>query len=95
MTEGARADLIAIGDYIAQDNPLRALSFVDELEMRCTALGDSPHAYALLPNRKASGIRRAVHGRYGIFYTVRPQAVYVLHVLNSSMDYETVLFPGS
>ena len=39
MTEGARADLIAIGDYIAQDNPLRALSFVDELEIRCTALG--------------------------------------------------------
>lgn len=53
MTEGARADLIAIGDYIAQDNPLRALSFVDELEMRCTALGDSPHAYALFLNRAA------------------------------------------
>lgn len=30
----AMADLIEIGDFIAQDNPARALSFVAEIEAR-------------------------------------------------------------
>lgn len=68
FAEKARDDLIAIGDYIAKDNPLRALSFVDELKLRCEALEDTPFAYALIYNRPETGIRRLVHGRYGIFY---------------------------
>ena len=60
FTEGAREDLKAIGDYIAEDNPLRALSFVEELEERCFSLEDFP-AYPFIPNRKSSGIRRLVH----------------------------------
>ena len=39
----AKADLIDIAVYIAQDNPVRAFSFVDELETRCLGLGRTPH----------------------------------------------------
>ncbi len=31
FTDEATDDLLRIGDYIARDNPLRALSFIDEM----------------------------------------------------------------
>jgi toxin ParE1/3/4 len=93
VTKEAEADLLFIGEYIAQDDPARAFSFVEELERRCIALLDQPHAYPLVPRHEASGIRRAVHGRYLIFYQVDADAVIVLHILASAMDYERLLFP--
>ena len=82
-----------IGDYIAEDNPLRAFSFVEELEERCFSLEDFPLAYPFIPNRKSSGIRRLVHKKYNIFYSVSDTAVHVLHVLNGASDYEKILVP--
>lgn len=92
FTDAARSDLMRIGNWIAEEDSVRAFSFVEELEERCFALLDFPKAFAILPNRKASGIRRAVHGNYSIFYFVS-DAVYILHILNSAMDYERILFP--
>jgi toxin ParE1/3/4 len=89
----ARADLVRIGDYIARDNPLRALSFVEELEGRCKALLASPLAYPLVPRHESAGIRRAVHGDYLIFYRVEPEAVAIVHVLSGAMNVEALLFP--
>ena len=34
----AERDLETIGDYIAEDNPARALSFVAELRAQCTKI---------------------------------------------------------
>lgn len=93
LTKEAEAGLLFIGEYIAQDNPSRAFTFVEELERRCLALLDQPRAYPLLPRHEASGIRRAVHGRYLIFYRADPDAVVILHILASAMDYERLLFP--
>ena len=93
LTKEAEGALFFIGDYIAQDNPSRALSFVEELERRCVALLDQPRAYPLVPRHEASGIRRAVHERYLIFYRVDPGSVVVLHILASEMDYERLRFP--
>jgi toxin ParE1/3/4 len=57
------ADLEEIADYIARDNPVRAASFVAELEATCRAVAASPQLY---PARSdlAPGLRMAVHGRY-------------------------------
>ncbi|MCB1447223.1 MAG: type II toxin-antitoxin system RelE/ParE family toxin [Rhizobiaceae bacterium] len=93
FTEGARQDLLAIGDYIARDNPLRALSFTDELEDRCMSLERFPNAYPILARRLQSNIRRMVHGNYSIFYSVLSDTVSIIHVLNGAMDYEKILFP--
>jgi len=93
FTESARADLLAIGDYIALDNPLRALSFMDELEERCMALESLPYAYPILARRPLSNIRRLVHGNYNIFYSVTSDVISILHILNSAMNYENILFP--
>ena len=45
----ARGDLVAIADFIEPHNPLRALSFVDEIEARCRRLSLSPHQGERVP----------------------------------------------
>ena len=95
FTGSARADLLAIGDYISLDNLLRALSFIDELEERCIALESLPYAYPVLARRPLSNIRRLVHGNYNIFYSVTADVISILHILNGAMDYEKILFPDS
>lgn len=91
FTTEARSDLTSIGDVIAQDNPSRALSFIDELEARCLALPETPLAYPLVSCKKDKGIRRLVHGNYLIFYRVDNDSVVILHVLAGRMNVDVIL----
>lgn len=93
LTQAAEADLEQIGDYIARDNPVRAISFVQELLDRCHNLAAMPEAFPLVPRYEALGVRRLVHGRYLVFYRVTEQEVQVLHILNGAQDFEAILFP--
>ncbi|MFC3168048.1 MULTISPECIES: type II toxin-antitoxin system RelE/ParE family toxin [Paracoccus] len=93
ITAAAEADLEAIGDYIARDNPARAATFIQELHHCCMELAEMPTAWPTVPRYKRLGIRRRVHGRYLIFYQADPGRVTVLHVLNGAMDVDAVLFP--
>ncbi len=88
LTDEAEGDLERIGDYIAQDNPGRALSFVRELREKCITLADMHNMFPLVPRY---GIRRRVHGNYMIFYRVETNQVVVVHILNGAMDYATIL----
>ena len=45
--------LEGIGDYIARDNPRRAISFVAELRRQCVKLTRSPEGYRLRPELAA------------------------------------------
>jgi plasmid stabilization system protein ParE len=95
LTEKAISDLVRIGRFIQQDNPARAITFVNEIEQRCDTLADMPHAFPLLPGRETSRIRRRAHRNDLIFYRVDEEAeqIDVLHVLNGAQDYDTILFP--
>lgn len=93
LTAAAEADLESIGDYIARDNPTRAVSFVRELRQRCERLADTPKAFPLVPRYERTGVRRRVHGSYLIFYRIGPNAIDVIHILHGAMDYERLLFP--
>lgn len=93
LTHEAEADLERIGDYIAHENPVRAISFVRELLDRCRHLASMPEAFPLVPRYEHHGIRRLVHGRYLIFYRVAEGQVQVLHILNGAQDIEAILFP--
>lgn len=95
ITAAAKADLIEIGDFIGQDNPTRAATFVDELLDRCQDLADQPKAYPLVPRYEHCGIRRRVYRSYLIFYRVSEDRVEVIHVLNGAQNYEAWLFPDS
>ena len=93
ITDEARADLDRIGDYIAEDNPRRAASFVGELLERCRRLADMPRSFPLVPRYEHFGVRRRVHGEYLIFYRIEAEQIDVLHVLNGAQNYEAILFP--
>jgi plasmid stabilization system protein ParE len=89
----AQADLEAIGDWIAQNSPARALTFVAELREACLTLAELPEGYPLVPRYKGAGIRRRVYGSYLIFYRVLGREIQVLHVLHGARDYGAILFP--
>lgn len=93
FTEEAEADLERIGDYIAQDNPDRAVSFVRELVACCQRLADAPRGYPLVLRYRHSGVRRRPYGRYLVFYRVGTDRVDILHILHGAQDYDAILFP--
>ena len=93
LTAASEADLEAIGDYIARDNPVRAASFVRELFRSCLDTAEMPEAWPVVSRYEHHGIRRRVHGRYLIFYRIGEMQITILHILNGAMDVEAILFP--
>jgi toxin ParE1/3/4 len=77
----AASDLEEIGDYIAQDNPHRAFTFVREIRERCQKIVSFPEAAQLHPEY-GDGVRMIPHGRYLIFYTVQPEQVRIERILS-------------
>lgn len=93
FTPGAELSLERIADYIALDNPSRAVTFIRELREKAFGLADMPHAFPLVPRYERFGIRRRVHGNYLIFYTVRQDRIYILIVAHGAQDYDRLLIP--
>jgi toxin ParE1/3/4 len=93
ITEQAEAELEAIAERIAEESPMRAVSFVEELREACEGLGDMSKRFPLVPRYEHAGIRRRVHGNHLIFYRIGVETVDVIHVLHGAMDYEPSLFP--
>ena len=91
-TDEAKMDLEGIGDYIAADNPTRALSFVLEISERCEELADMADAFPLVPRYEHTSVRRRPFRNYLIFYRVTEKRVEILHILNSAQDFEAILF---
>jgi toxin ParE1/3/4 len=91
LSAEAESDLEAIADFIAKDNPARALSFVQELRARCRRLADMPMGYPLVPRYGKQGIRRRVHGNYQIFYRADDEQVYVVRILHGAREHEALL----
>lgn len=72
----AERDLEAIGDFIADDNPLRAVSFVAELRMQCAEISKAPLACHARPEL-GEGIRSCAYGNY---------VIRIVRVLHGAMD---------
>jgi toxin ParE1/3/4 len=93
LTDAARNDLIRIGDRIADDNPIRARSFVRELREKARQIGGMPRGFSLVPRYEHSGIRRRLYGDYLIFYRIERDHIAVIHILHGAQDYGRLLFP--
>ena len=93
FTPEAETDLEAISDYIARENPERALTFIQEVRDRCAALSDFPERFPLVARYERRRVRHVTHGKYLIFYRVDPDAVLILHILHGARDYRPLLFP--
>lgn len=81
----AEQDLEAIGDYIAQDNPVRAVSFVEELYQQCLLIAESPVLYRERPELGQS-VRSRAYGRYLIVFRVLDTEVRIERLLHGSRD---------
>ena len=79
----AERDLEEIADYIARENPQRALAFIGEIRERCQHILTFPAA-APLHEELGAGIRIIPFGRYLIFYTAHPKAIRVERILAGS-----------
>jgi plasmid stabilization system protein ParE len=90
FTDEALSDLTRIGDHIAADNPVRALSFIAEIEQRCRSLVVAPLAWPLDRRWAAQGVRRFGHGAYLCFYRVDVQRIVILHIAHGRMNLDSL-----
>lgn len=87
----AIADLDGIADYIAEDNPARALDFANDLRRACQAIAETPEGFPVVAHRRGENLRRRAHRGYLIFYQVTGEAVAILRVLHGARDWEALL----
>jgi toxin ParE1/3/4 len=89
ITPLAEQDLEAIADYIAADNPGRAVTFVRELRAQCQRIALNPPGYRLRPEL-GDGIRSCAYGNYVIFFVARPDEATIVRILHGARDLPTV-----
>ncbi len=83
-------DLVAIADYIAEDNPNRAIEFLREIREEIRRLGKNPLIYRLRPEIGEEA-RLAIVGRYVILFRTRGRVVRVERVVFGGRDLPLLL----
>ena len=92
ITPLAAQDLEEIGDYIAQDNPARAESFVTDLQSHCEKICFNPEGYRRR-SELSDNLRSCAHGNYVIFFEATQEQVTIIRILHGSRDIPHVLAP--
>ena len=90
FTPQAEIDLEEIGDYIALDNPRRAVTFIREMRLRCEKIADGPHHYVVRPDL-GDTIRICAHGNYLIVFEQSDDDALILRVLHGARNVPGVL----
>ena len=85
FTPQAEIDLEEIGDYIALDNPKRAVSFIQEIRQHCGGIADGPMRYVARPDL-GDAIRICAHGNYLIVFELYEDGALILRVLHGARD---------
>lgn len=81
----AKADLLAIVDYISDDNPDAAQRLKDDIEAKVASLPDHPKLYRA---GRVEGTREmVVRSNYVVVYTEDAKAVTVLRVLHGARQW--------
>lgn len=80
--ETARADLLAIVDYISDDNPDAAQRLKDDIEAKAAALPENPKLYRI--GRMLGTREMVVHSNYVVVYMEEPRKVTILRVLHAA-----------
>jgi toxin ParE1/3/4 len=83
--EAARNDLLAIIDYISDDNPEAAQQLKDNVEAKVSALSSHPDMYRA---GRVSGTREMVaHENYIVVYRVQHDVISILRVLHAAQSW--------
>ncbi|WP_029050335.1 type II toxin-antitoxin system mRNA interferase toxin, RelE/StbE family [Cupriavidus sp. amp6] len=91
-TAWARADLLAIVDYISDDNPDAAQRLMDELEAKAAQLPVHPELYR--PGRVAGTREMVVAANYLVVYGVDAFAIRILRVLHARQQWPSPADPS-
>jgi addiction module RelE/StbE family toxin len=83
--QAARDDLLAIVDYISDDNPAAAQALKDEIETKVSRLPVHPKLYR--SGRVAGTREMVVRGNYLVIYTEDANAISILRVLHSAQQW--------
>jgi len=81
LTPQAKADIDAIGEYIAERNPAAALALINRFSRRWELLVTQPYSGASREDI-AAGLRYLVVGQYLTFYRVTGDLVEIARVLH-------------
>ncbi len=89
----AQVDLVSIFDYIAQDSPNRALSFVEKLDQRIGRLEQHPNLGRVPrhPKLREFGYRVLIVESYLVFYIVRGQTIEIHLVVHGSRNLDHLI----
>jgi plasmid stabilization system protein ParE len=89
IAAAANRDLNGISEYIMEDNPRRAISFVDEIIARFSTIAERPHSF---PNSDdlPPHIRSALHDDYRILFRVVDGVPEILRVVHGARDIENL-----
>jgi len=80
LSRFVEGDLEAIADFIAEDNPERAVSFIRRIRHQILEIGKQPLLYQLRPEI-GDGARLAVLGHYVVLFRVIAGTVRVERVV--------------
>lgn len=86
-SDTAKNDLKKISNWIAEENPVRARSFVQELAATCDGLLHVPLSNQSVGMFHEQTVRRKVSGNYLIFYFVRNETLEIVRILHGAQDY--------
>lgn len=75
----ALEDIESIGDFIAEDNPPRAITFVDELIDSVERFIDFPESGNIVEENPI--FRQVVHDGYRLIYQLRTKKILIITVL--------------
>jgi len=84
-TEWARVDLLAIIDYISDDNPDAAQRLKDDIYAKASRLPEYPRLYR--PGRVPGTREMVVWANYIVVYTEDPFVVRILRVLHAAQQW--------
>ena len=86
-------DLLSILDFIAQDNPRRALKFIEKLDDRISLLENNPHLGRVPrhPKLRDDGYRVLVVESYLVFYIIRGRTIEVHRVVHGSRNLDQLI----
>ena len=85
LSSFVKGDLQEIADWIAQDNPRRAVSFIREIREAFRRIGAGPLLYQLRPEI-GEDARVAIVGRYVILFWVGEKSVRIERVVFGGRD---------
>ena len=91
LTARAESDLQTIARWIAFDNPEAARTFALQLRRKCAALSRSPKRFPIVREVERRDLRKRVHGRYLIFYTILDDRVEVVRIVHGARDWASII----